>query len=198
MILKSFFFPFGPLEVNLHLLADPATGEAILVDAGVFDVSILQFVASRDLKLATILITHLHKDHIAALPSYTAAGVGRVISPAPLDDTPDAETVRPGDSVRAAGFEFHVLKTSGHTPESITYHCPLRRLCFVGDALFAGAVGGTSNDTDHEEEIGHINRHLLTLPGDTRIYSGHGPATTIAIEKAANPFLQPGFTRLPR
>lgn len=198
MILKSFFFPFGPLEVNLFIMADEKTREALLVDAGVFDDAVADYLRQNDLRLTAILVTHHHKDHIDALSRYMELTEGnRVLSPGRLDAAPEAEIVRPGDHVFAAGFEFQVFQTSGHTPESISYYCPAQDLCFVGDALFAGAVGGTSDDKHHGEEIELIQRYLMPLPGRTRIFSGHGPATRVAIEKAANPFLQPGFTRLP-
>lgn len=178
-------------------MADEASREALLVDAGVFDQSIADFVQQQNLNVSTILVTHLHDDHIDALPKYMDAWGSKVVSPAPLKSAPQADLVAEGDSVSVGPFEFQVWKTSGHTPESISYYCESAGLCFVGDALFAGAVGGTKEDGPHAEEIGHIKRALLSLPPETRIYSGHGPATTIEIEKASNPFLQPGFTRLP-
>lgn len=198
MILKSFFFPFGPLEVNLFILADENSRRALLIDAGVHDSSVEAYLRDRDLTLEAVLITHLHRDHIDALTRYRElTAQGRVISPSPVEAAPEAEIVKPGDQVRAAGFEFQIFQTSGHTPESISYYCPAWNLCFVGDALFAGAVGGTSDDRHHAEEIELIQRYLMPLPGETRIFSGHGPATKVQIEKEANPFLQPGFTRLP-
>ncbi|MCH8333269.1 MBL fold metallo-hydrolase [Candidatus Sumerlaeota bacterium] len=196
MIFQSFVFPHGHLEVNLFLMGDEQTREAVLVDAGVFDSSVTDCADAMGLKVGTILITHLHADHVAGLAAYAAHWGAAVVSPARLDSAPEARIVKEGDTVQAGPFEFHVLKTSGHTPESISYHCPREGICFVGDALFAGSVGGTSEDKLYEEEIGHIRRNLLVLPPETELHSGHGPATTVAIEKAANPFLQPGFTRL--
>ncbi len=197
MILKSFYFPFGPLEVNLFIMGNPETGDALLVDAGVFDDSVMDFLRDSGLRLTDILITHLHRDHIDALAKYVEAASPAVIAPARLDAAPKAKIIGPGEEFSSAGFRFEVFKTSGHTPESISYYCAREELCFVGDALFAGAVGGTSEDSAHKEEIDLIQRNLMTLPPETRIFSGHGPATRVTIEKAANPFLQPGFTRLP-
>lgn len=197
MILKAFFFPYGPLEVNLFVAANDASREAFIVDAGVFDAAVTDYLHEQHLRLEAVLITHLHKDHIDGLARYVQAGARRVITPAPLEAAPQAEIVKPGGTFSVAGYDFVVLPTSGHTPEGVSYYCAAEDVCFVGDALFAGSVGGTSNDAAHAEQIGLIQEHILTLPGETRIYSGHGPATNVAIEKAANPFLQPGFTRLP-
>lgn len=197
MIIKSFVFDAGPLEVNQVLMADEQTGEGLMVDAGVFHDSVIAFASDQGIKISTILITHLHADHVAALADYTKAWDAAVVSPAPLSAAPGARIVGEGDVVRVGPFEFEIFKTSGHTPESISYYCRAQGLCFVGDAIFAGAVGGTPLDELHAEEIGHLQRTIMTLPPETELFSGHGPLTTVAIEKAANPFLQPGFTRLP-
>ena len=197
MILETFVFEVGHLEVNLFIMGEEATREAVLIDAGVCDPSVLDFVKDENLKVGTILLTHLHPDHVGGVKEYAKEWGAEVISPAPHDNAPDARIIEPGASLCAGPFQFEVFQTSGHTPESISYYCAAEGVCFVGDAIFAGAVGGTSEDPLHEEEVGHIRRHIMTLPPGTELYSGHGPATTVAIEAAANPFLQPGFTRLP-
>jgi glyoxylase-like metal-dependent hydrolase (beta-lactamase superfamily II) len=197
MIFQPFVFNAGPLEVNLYLMADESTREGLLVDAGVFHASVAELADRLGLKMKTILITHLHADHVHAVGDYAGRWKAEVIAPAPLAAVPDARIVADGQTVYAAGFEFRVLRTSGHTPESVSYYCEREGICFVGDAIFAGAVGGTSTDELHAEQLGWLRRHILSLPPETELHSGHGPATTVAIEKAANPFLQPGFTRLP-
>ena len=196
MIFQPFMFDAGPLEVNLYIFADENSHEALLTDAGVFHHDVTDFVAREGLKVGAILITHLHSDHINAVGDYVRAWGTKVIGPAPISSAPDAQIVAEGDIIRAAGFELCVIKTSGHTPESVSYYCERGGFCIVGDAIFAGAVGGTGSDELHAEEIGHLHRKILTLPAETELYSGHGPVTTVAIEKTANPFLQPGFTRL--
>lgn len=197
MILQSFTFDSGPLEVNLFLMGDEGTREAILIDAGVFDPSVTQYAEREGLRVSTILLTHLHHDHVAAIGEYAAHWGAGVVAPAPLEDAPGARMVVEGDKVEVGAFKFEVFRTSGHTPDSISYYCAAEAVCFVGDAIFAGSVGGTKDDALHGEEIGHLQAKILTLPPETELYSGHGPATTVAIEKAGNPFLQPGFTRLP-
>jgi len=197
VILRPFMFEHGPLEVNLFVLADERTRQAVMIDAGVFDETVPTFVRSAGLDLRAVLITHLHPDHIQGLESYLRRWPVEVFSPAPLKAAPEAGLARPGETIQAGPFAFKVLRTSGHTPESVSYACPAEGVCFVGDAIFAGAVGGTPDDALHEEELACLRREILTLPPETELYSGHGPATTVAIEKTANPFLQPGFTRLP-
>lgn len=195
MILQTFVFPCGPLEVNHYLFADEATGRAALVDAGVFDPSVAEFAAARGLRVETILITHHHHDHIEAVADYARVFGAHVVSPAPHRLAPAARIVAEGDVFDVAGFRVEVFKTSGHTPEGITYYLPEAGICFVGDAIFAGAVGGTSEDRLHEEQLGHLRRTVLRLPPETELHSGHGPMTTVAIESRGNPFLKPGFGR---
>lgn len=198
MIFQSFTSDCGPLEVNLYIMGYESQREALLIDAGVLNPGIPEFLEACGLQLTDILLTHHHHDHIEALPEYIQRYPNaRVFSPVPTPLAPTARLVSPEYPLRAAGFDFTIFRTSGHTPESISYYCPSEKLCFVGDAIFAGAVGGTSKDELHAEQLAHLRQSVLLLPAETELYSGHGPATKVAIELAANPFLQPGFTRLP-
>jgi len=89
-----------------------------------------------------------------------------------------------------AGVEFQILHTPGHTPGGVSLYSKSEGVVFVGDALFAGSVGRTDfPGGDFNQLITAIKTKLLTLPDETRVYSGHGPATTIANEKRTNPFL---------
>jgi len=197
MIIESFVFDCGPLEVNHYLVANESTREGFLIDAGVFDESVTQFAERNNIQITAILLTHLHPDHVNAVRDYADRWKCPIFSPALASLAPEANLVFENDEIHVAGFDLKIFRTSGHTPESISYYCAREGVCFVGDAIFAGAVGGTNLDDLHEEEIGHLRRNILTLPPETELYSGHGPMTTVAIEAAANPFLQPGFTRLP-
>lgn len=198
MRIDSFMFEIGPLEANLHLAGDPRTGRGFLVDAGAFGAEVLRGADEAGLAVEAVLITHLHHDHIDGLAGYLERVPAAVVySPAQLAAAPEARIVADGDRISVCGYDFDVLRTSGHTPESVSYSCASERVCFVGDAIFAGAVGGTRDDILHAEQLGHLQEKIMTLPPETCLYSGHGPATTVAIERRANPFLQPGFTRLP-
>jgi glyoxylase-like metal-dependent hydrolase (beta-lactamase superfamily II) len=196
MLLRHFMLNVGPLEANAYLMADLETKAGLLVDAGDFDLRIVELADEYDLNMVAILITHLHWDHVDGLAEYAKQWPeARVIAPAPSAAAPGAHIVGHGDRFKAGPLEFEVFKTSGHTPESVSYYCRQAGVCFVGDAIFAGSVGGTADDALFAEEIGHIRAHLLTLPDETELWSGHGPMTTVGIERAANPFLQPGFGR---
>ena len=91
-----------------------------------------------------------------------------------------------GDTVRVGNLVGEVLATPGHTPDSISLAFP--GIVFTGDALFAGSVGGTSSPGCAKQQIDAIRRHILSLPDDYEVHPGHGPASTIGIERRGNPF----------
>lgn len=198
MLLRSFLLDLPPQETNHYILADKATRIGLLVDAGGFEPDIIEFTAEHRILVTHILLTHLHWDHTDALGDYLRYWPDAlIITPEPIPGIRHRTVVRPSDAFSVGPFGFRVLDTSGHTPESVSYYCREHGICFVGDALFAGAVGGTASDQLFQQQLGNIQRNLISLPDETEILSGHGPLTTIAIEKRANPFLQPGFTRSP-
>jgi glyoxylase-like metal-dependent hydrolase (beta-lactamase superfamily II) len=85
---------------------------------------------------------------------------------------------------------WQVLDVSGHSPGGRALYCAAEKIVFVGDALFAGSIGRTDfHHSDQERLIGNIQSRLLTLPDETRVLSGHGPETTIGVERRTNPFL---------
>src|SRR3990172_2290756 len=134
MLLRQFMLDVGPQESNCWLMAAEATGAALLVDAGAFEPELVRLVAERSLDLSHILLTHLHWDHIDGLPRYLKEWPrAQIVAPAPLPAFPQARLVAQGDQVQVGPFVMEVLRTSGHTPESISYYCALAGVCFVGD-----------------------------------------------------------------
>lgn len=96
-----------------------------------------------------------------------------------------------GDTVTVGNYQLEVLHVPGHSPGSIVLYCPEANVAIVGDVLFRGSVGRTDLEGgDHALLIDGIRAKLLTLPGDILVLPGHGPATTIKAEKAANPYLK--------
>jgi len=98
-----------------------------------------------------------------------------------------------GDTYSAAGFDLEVRAIPGHSAGHVVFlwkgHNPW--IVFVGDVIFAGSVGRTDLvDGDFEALAAGIRSHLYTLPGDTILYSGHGPPTTVGTEKRENPFVR--------
>jgi len=185
MIFRS--FQLNVNESNAFVLACDETREALLVDVGALAPEIEDFLSDNQLSLVKIFITHDHFDHTGGL----AQAVGRYGAEVLCGKTGMAghgtRPVAHGDEVRIGTLAGKVLATPGHTPDSISLVFP--GLAFTGDALFAGSVGGTTSPARAGEQIDAIREHILSLPDDYEIHPGHGPASTVGIERAHNPFL---------
>ena len=95
-----------------------------------------------------------------------------------------------GEKYSVGKIEFEVLHCPGHTPGHIVLYAPVERKVFVGDVLFAGSIGRTDLPGGSTEQLlSSIREKLLTLGDDVKVYSGHGPVTTIGEERLTNPFL---------
>lgn len=184
MILGHFLLDVN--EVNAFVLGCGDTKEAVLIDAGAFDPAIPAFVEEHELKLNTIFITHSHFDHVDGLKAAVDHFGAKVYAATNPVGGCDAEAVEDGDEVRVGNLVGKVVATPGHTPDGLSLIFP--GIIFSGDALFAGSVGGTSDDENHQLQLDHIRKNLFTQPDDYEIHVGHGPSTTVAIERNSNPF----------
>ena len=168
---------------NSYLCWCSATREAVIVDPAEFTPGMKAAVEERGVELKAIYITHGHYDHTAA-----AAEVGRAygIPTFAAGDQAGATVVGDGDALRLGEENIRVAAVPGHTEDSVAFIGA--GLAFVGDALFAAAVGGTGSRVAFERQVAGVGRQLLSLPAETILYTGHGPATTVAVERCYNPF----------
>ena len=204
-------FAVGPLRCNCTIVADTASGEAIVVDGGDDVDEIVRRLAARGLRATQLVHTHAHFDHIggyadlrertgapgllhpADLPLYAIlAEQARWFGvPAPKSAPVDGE-LRDGDRIAAGSARLEVLHTPGHTPGSTSFAIDLggRTLLLSGDTLFAGSVGRVDiGGTSLEELVGSIRTKLFAYADDTVVVPGHGATTTIGREKRDNPYL---------
>ena len=199
----------GLLGCNCTVLGDEDSREAIVVDPGYDIPRILAVLAKHQLTVKQIVVTHAHIDHIASaldLKQITGAPILYRQADLPLIAMMDMQAgwlnlavpkVMPpdhspedGEHVSVRGIEATVLHTPGHTEGSLCLHVPAANLLLAGDTLFAGGVGRTDLPGGNTEKLlGSIRERLLPLPDATQVIPGHGPATTIARERATNPFL---------
>lgn len=203
-------FVVGPLQSNSYLVVDERSRKAVVIDPGMESEPVLEAVRRAALEVEALIITHGHFDHVfssAVLKAKTGAQV--VMHPAdlplleevpetarffgfkaPVPPQPD-RLVREGDTIPVGSGAFRVLETPGHTPGGISLH--LDNAVFVGDTLFAGSVGRTDlTGGSLPVLLRSITTKLLTLPDRTVVYPGHGPATSIGVERRDNPFLRAG------
>ena len=189
MIVKHFNLkvPMAIGEVNAHLWACEKTREAMLVDAGILDPAVVAFIEEKNLRLTTVFVTHDHPDHTAGAEDYRRRFDAQLVAGTPTVGGFYVDRLMAhGDTLAVGQLEGRAVSTPGHTPVALSLI--FDGAAFTGDALFAGSVGGTATPESAAMQIEAIRAHLFGLPGDTVVYSGHGPATTIEIERTYNPF----------
>ena len=199
--------PNGQFAENCYLVADRVRRQAVLIDPGEEPTLFLAELDTRALSLSAIWLTHAHVDHIMGVGAVQGAtGAPIYLHPAdrPLYDAlpsqgewmgfkleplppPDHE-LQAGQTVRVGRFEFDVRHTPGHSPGSVSFVG--HGVIFGGDVLFSGSIGRTDlPGGDFGTLIASIQTSFLSLPDSTTVLSGHGPETTIGVERMTNPFL---------
>ncbi len=182
MLFKSFLLNAN--ESNAYIAGCPNTREAVLVDAGCYDPAISEFLTANGLSLKYIFLTHDHYDHADGIPEIQNRHGGEVLSA--RRGRYGGRTVSEGEEVLVGELSGTVSDVSGHTPDSIMLFLE-NRMVFVGDALFAGSIGGAGGE-NKEREMQNIRDKIFTLDDHVEIYPGHGPASTVGIERTKNPF----------
>lgn len=177
-------------DVHCYLVWDEATREAALFDTGWDAAPALRLIESEGLALVHLFLTHTHDDHVAGLRAVRERHPGaRLHSSA--KSAPLAQRNKPQDFYQVGGLRISNRATPGHSEDSVTYligNFPEDQpgVAIVGDALFAGSMGKGF----YSAEMGRqsVRDQILSLPGETLLCPGHGPATTVAWERAHNPF----------
>jgi hydroxyacylglutathione hydrolase len=206
LILKTLVV--GPFASNCYVVGSDSTKHGLIIDPGAEAKLILKTVNDLDLKIALILVTHAHIDHIGALAAVrentgakfaiheaeATASLGmfsRMMSSmtgGSFNKPPKPDRLlKDGDTIDVDDLRFTVLHTPGHSPGGISLYG--QGILFSGDTLFNYGIGRTDfPGCSYEQIMDSIQNRLMTLPDDTVVYPGHGPATTIGEEKRGNPF----------
>jgi glyoxylase-like metal-dependent hydrolase (beta-lactamase superfamily II) len=198
----------GPLATNCYLLAETESRVAGVIDPGGEAAQILAELAKQGRRLQHIWLTHAHFDHIGAVADLAEA-TGALLAV----HAEEASLLRLGGGGREWGFrirpcpepqmwlaagqkvvigatELAVLWVPGHTPGHVAFYAAGQGAVFTGDTLFKESIGRTDLPGGDAATLQRsLREQLLPLPEETRVYPGHGPATTIGAEKRRNPFL---------
>jgi glyoxylase-like metal-dependent hydrolase (beta-lactamase superfamily II) len=181
--LACFNTPYEDMTVNSYVVFDPETKIAAAFDTGADCSGMLQL----PVKIQQIFITHIHGDHILELDRLIEkTGAKAYVSE--REPIAGAEPFADGRRFQIGKLQVETRRTSGHARGGVTYVVTglAKRLAIVGDAIFAGSMGGGA--VSFEEALRTNRENILTLPDDTVICPGHGPLTTVGEEKLHNPF----------
>lgn len=184
---RQFNMAYQDMTVNAYLVWDPSSRRAVVFDTGTDARQITDFARKENLKIGLILLTHTHPDHIADLDllkklTAAAAYVGEREAMAGAEPFPEGKRFEEG------ALKINTRLTSGHSKGGITYVIDglPQPVAVVGDALFAGSMGG--GGISYEDALRNNREKILTLPDATLVCPGHGPLTTVGLEKKHNPF----------
>jgi hydroxyacylglutathione hydrolase len=198
------FFTGGFAQTNgyVHELAD---GSVILIDA---PAGIDKWLKDKNIHPTALLLTHQHYDHVESTAALAALGIPVYAwEDYSTDLTLESMMRSYGLPIRVepyavnhllkglteldlGGEKIHLSHVPGHATDSVTFYFPRTGELFSGDTLFQGGIGRTDlPGGSHEQLLSGIRTHLLSLPGDTITYPGHGPSTTIQREARSNPYL---------
>ena len=184
MILEHFLLSVN--ETNAYIIACTETSEAAVIDPGEWNGLMAGFIKDQKLSLKWALITHNHSDHTGGIEAIRQGYPSVHTAAHALFPNTDLHLAA-GDTVQVGKLNLRVLETPGHTADSLAF--VVGNDVFCGDALFAGSVGGTGSRQEHAQLIRAIRKELLPLGDDMVLHPGHGPATTVLIERLYNPFL---------
>ena len=201
----------GNVSTNCYIVADPATGDAAVIDPAADGNSILEAAVSRGWKVGQLWYTHAHFDHFSG-----ADELARGLDPVPQVALHSADRLlwedgglgkllqmnitrfpEPGVDLSATrllsvgAYRFQVRHTPGHTPGSCVFYCASENVLFSGDLIFYRAVGRTDlPGGDESALLTSIRDQVYTLPEETVILPGHGKPSRVGEEKCANPFIR--------
>jgi len=212
-MLKIKKFIVNPLQENTYVISDE-TGRCIFIDPGFYyddeRKRIKKYISDNNLDPEFIANTHCHFDHIMGvefirneykIPFFAHQGddfwienaveqgemFGFKMEPVNMPDS----LISDGQLIRFGNSALRTIHIPGHSPGHVVFLAEDDKLLISGDVLFYGGIGRTDlPGGDYQTLISGINDKLLTLPGDIRVYCGHGPDTSLDFEKSSNPFLK--------
>lgn len=208
--MKIDYLILGGYQTNCYVLRkDDSAKDCLIIDPGLEAEELFEFLDEEKLNPVAIILTHGHIDHIAGVgtlrsrfpeikvyihnldaemltnPNINLSAMSGMAIVTEAEDV----SLKERDVIDLAGVKLLVLHTPGHTPGGISLYSKQAGVVFVGDTLFADSIGRTDFPGGSMSQLmTSVREKLFTLPEQTEVYPGHGPATTITAEKAHNPF----------
>jgi len=195
----------GQLQTNCYLVICPDTHSALAIDPADEAPRIVRAAQRASARIEKILLTHTHLDHVWGLPALREATGATVLAhrldvemleqyarvfglrPEQLPNLRPDIQLEGGETISVGHLRGTIIHTPGHSPGSIAL--AMGNALFAGDTLFAQGVGRTDLPGGSLEQLLASIQRLFTLPEETTVYPGHGPATTIGTEKRDNPYV---------
>ena len=162
----------------------PSPREAIIIDPGIMDSSILSVIEENNYVLMGVVITHDHPHHVRGLRAIMRIYNTEIYAINPAIGEHRTTLVRDGEFVNTGPFKIEVFSIPGHSADSAIYR--IDRLLFTGDALSSGLMGNTASSYSAATQISALQRKILSLPGDYTILPGHGPPSSLEAERRFN------------
>ena len=197
----------GSVGTNCYIVHKKDSEHCFVVDPGDSGDKIANYIRDQKMILDHILLTHGHFDHIQGVRDLKNAIRGEIcaldvekelladarMNVSAMTGSPEEleadRWLHDGQQFESAGIAMKVIHTPGHTKGSCCYFLEEQKVLFSGDTLFMESVGRADLPTGNEKDLMQsVREKVLTLPGETKVFSGHGPATSIEYEQANNPY----------
>lgn len=175
-------------EPGAEPLQNPAPGDAVIIDPGCMNETILRFIEDNDFNLRGVLLTHDHINHIRGLQTLKRIYNADIYAMNQLVLDQKTVVIQDMDILYIGPFRFEVISIPGHSPDSAVFK--IDRLLFTGDVLSAGLVGKTTSTYGATIQMTALRNKILSLPGDFTILPGHGPPSSLEAERRFNAGIQ--------